>query len=301
MNLADSAASPSKSPAKPCLDSAVPLAFAHRGFSPEGTARENSLRAFRDATALGFTHLETDVWATRDGVPVAFHDETLDRTTDGSGRIADYNLAELEQFRIGGTEPILSIEQLVTALPQARFNLDVKDPAAVGPLADVIVRTALQDRLCLASFSDERRRATMALLPPSAAERVAQSAGKRSIILFALLSPWCVGPLSGAKIGPKLRAWLRRQLGEIDCLQLPERSGPLRLVTRRSVHRAHRLGLKVHVWTINEAERMHRLFDLGVDGVMTDRADVLAQVMRERHYWIGGPERGLANDSEDGQ
>jgi glycerophosphoryl diester phosphodiesterase len=253
----------------PYLDSAVPLAFAHRGFSPPGSAVENSLQAFRAAVELGFDYLETDLRTSSDGVLMVFHDETLDRATDGSGKISEHTLAELSRLRIGGAEPIPSFEQLVAEFPETKINFDVKDSAGVAPLVEIIERFSLHDRICVASFSDARRRSVLSRLR----KRTASSGGMWSIAAFVLFSAWTP------------RRWLKRLLHDVDCLQVPVRAGILPVVTRKSVHRAHLLGLKLHVWTINDKPEMHRLFDLGVDGVMTDRADLLAEVMHERGYW----------------
>ncbi|MFI5084893.1 MAG: glycerophosphodiester phosphodiesterase [Actinomycetales bacterium] len=251
----------------PFLASPVPLAFAHRGFSPEGL--ENSLPAFHRAVALGYTHVETDVHTTADGVPVVFHDASLDRVTDAGGAIAGLTAADVARARIGGTEPIPTLAQLIGALPGTRINLDIKDRGSVAAVARIIEDQALHDRICVASFSDRRRRAVLRLL----SRPVCSSAGALCTAAFVALSPWAP------------RWLLRRILHDVDCLQVPVRYRFLPVVTARSVARAHALGLQVHVWTINDAAQMHSLFDLGVDGVMTDRADVLAGVMRQRGYW----------------
>lgn len=251
------------------LDSDVPLAFAHRGFSPQGTAVENSLRSFKAAIDQGFDYLETDLRTSADGVLLVFHDESLDRATDGSGKISAHSAAQLSHLKIGGSEPIPRFEDMVLAFPEARINFDVKDGASVEPLIEVIERHGLHDRICVASFADRRRRAVLRRL----SRRTTSSGGMASIAAFVLLAAWLP------------RKLLDRLLHDVDCLQLPVSFGPFRLVTTKSVQRAHRLGLKMHVWTINDKAQMHALFDLGVDGVMTDRADLLAEVMRERGYW----------------
>ncbi|WP_196811005.1 glycerophosphodiester phosphodiesterase [Arthrobacter sp. 35W] len=250
----------------PYLDSPVPLAFAHRGFSRTGL--ENSLPAFAAAAQLGFTHVETDVHTTSDGVVVIFHDSTLDRVSTGAGRINELPAAVVGRALIGGTEPIPTLAALVEAFPDLRFNLDVKDEASVAPLAALIEEHGLHDRVCVASFSDKRRRAVLKRLT----RRTASSAGVRTIALFTFLG-WLPDPL------------LRRLLRGTDVLQIPVRMYGLALVTARSVARAHRLGLTMHVWTIDDPAQMHELFDLGVDGIMTDRADLLADVMQLRGYW----------------
>lgn len=246
---------------------ATPVAIAHRGFSPEGA--ENSMAAFRAAVGLGYRYLETDVHTTADGVAVVFHDTTLERVTDTGGEIPALTAAQVRAARIGGSEPVPTLEELLAALPTARLNLDIKDAGSVRTVAAAIERHAAHDRVCIASFSDRRRRAVLRLLT----RPVCSSAGSVTTACFVLLSAW---------FPRRLLDWILR---DVHCLQVPVRYGVLPVVTSRSVARAHRLGLRVHVWTINDPEQMHRLFDLGVDGVMSDRADLLADVMRQRSYW----------------
>src|SRR5258708_32826768 len=145
------------------LDLPRPLAFAHRG----GAAHhpENSWRAFEHAVSLGYSYLETDVHATADGVLVACHDRTLDRVTDRAGRISRLPHREVTAARIGGTDPIPLLEDLLGAWPKARFNIDVKDQPAVRPLVQVLARTAAWDRVCITSFSARRLGAVRRELP----------------------------------------------------------------------------------------------------------------------------------------
>ena len=252
---------------KPYLDSATPVAIAHRGYSRDGL--ENSLLAFTNALELGYKYVETDVNTTADGVAVVFHDPSLDRTTDRAGLIAELKYAVVHEARIGGREPIATLEEFIVALPGARFNIDVKDAGSVAPLAAAIERHGIHDRVCVASFSDKRRRAVLARL----SKPVVSSPGRVLIALFVLL-------------GPVLPAFLlRRLMADVDVLQIPRRHLGIRILTPRLLARAHHIGLKVHVWTIDDPAEMDELFDLGVDGVMTDRADLLAGVMRKRGYW----------------
>jgi glycerophosphoryl diester phosphodiesterase len=244
--------------------------MAHRGYSREGL--ENSMAAFRAAVDLGFTYLETDVHTTSDGVLVLFHDETLDRVTDAVGRICELTAAEVAAARIGGQEPVPLFDELVAALPGVRLNLDVKDWNSVRSLAAGIERHSLHDRVLVASFSDRRRRAVLKLL----SRPVASSAGIATNTLFFLLRPL---PATW------LRLLLRAPLKDVQALQVPVSYGGFRVVTRGYVRRAHTLGLMVHVWTINDPAEMRRLLDLGVDGLVTDRADLLKQVLLERAEW----------------
>lgn len=231
------------------------------------------MAAFGAAVGLGFRHLETDVHTTADGVLLLFHDETLDRVTDGSGRISELPGETVARARIGGTEPIPLFEELVTAFRDVRLNLDVKDWNSVDTLAAAIERYGLHDRVLIASFSDRRRRAVLKQLSRPAAS----SAGIASNALFVLLGPVLPAPL--------MRLLVRRALGGVHALQVPVRYGAVTVATRGFVRRAHRHGLHVHVWTINEPAEMHRLLDLGVDGIVTDRADLLKEVLRERGQW----------------
>ncbi|GAA1778236.1 glycerophosphodiester phosphodiesterase [Pseudarthrobacter sulfonivorans] len=247
--------------------------MAHRGFSREGL--ENSMAAFRAAVELGCRYVETDVHTTSDGVLLLFHDDTLDRATDGRGRISELTAADVAAARIGGFEPVPLFDELLTAFPEVRVNLDIKDWGSVRTLAAGIERHGAHDRVLVASFSDRRRRAVLKLL----SRPVASSAGVVTNGLFVLLGP--VLPV------PFLRFVLRGPLRDVQALQVPVRQGVIRVVTPGFIRRAHALGLGVHVWTINDPDEMRRLLDLGVDGIVTDRADLLRQVLLERGQWSG--------------
>ncbi len=256
------------------LDFPGPLAFAHQGFTRSGTP--NSLAAFAAAVDLGYHYLETDARATRDGTVLAFHDATLDRLTDRSGRIAALPWREVKQARIAGAEPLARLEDVLAAWPDIRLNIDVKDAATIDPLVRVIERTKAHRRVCIASFSDRRRRAVLRSLSAP----VATSAGRVVTAAFRL----------GAG-RPRLAG---HALRSVDCLQVPERAGRLPVVTRETVAAAHAVGRQLHVWTINDAQAMHRLLDLGVDGIITDRADVLRDVLRSRGQWRDGSDSRAA-------
>jgi glycerophosphoryl diester phosphodiesterase len=258
---------PTRRPTHPYLDVPHPIGMAHRGFSTEGL--ENTMVAFEAAVALGMTHVETDVHATRDGVLVAFHDLDLDRVTDGHGGIADVTWRDLQHVRVAGREAVPLLEDVLGTWPHLRVNVDVKDWPAVMPLSDVLRRTAAVDRVCVASFDDRRSAAVRRVLGPS----LATSPGRRGV------ARWRLSALAPRPLGDRLApAWPPGCVA----LQVPASAGPLQVVTRASVRAAHRNGLEVHVWTVNDAADMDRLLDLGVDGLISDRADTLAAVLSRR-------------------
>ncbi|MFF3939739.1 glycerophosphodiester phosphodiesterase [Streptomyces phaeofaciens] len=247
----------------PYLDHPGPIPFAHRGGDADGL--ENTVAQFRRAVEAGYRYVETDVHATRDGRLVAFHDATLDRLTDGAGRIADLPWADVQQARVAGQEPVPLFEELLETFPEVRWNIDIKAEPALHPLLNLIARTDAWDRVCVGSFSEARVVRAQRLAGP----RLATSYGTRGVLNLRLRS-WGVP------------AALRRSA---VAAQVPEAQSGIRVVDSRFVRAAHARGLQVHVWTINEPERMHRLLDLGVDGIMTDHIDTLRKVMEDRGVW----------------
>jgi len=252
------------------LDHPLPLLMAHRGFSERGL--ENSMAAFQAAVDLGVCHLETDVHATADARLVAFHDRVLDRVTDSSGTVSQLGWDVVGKARIGGTEPVPLLEDLIGTWPQVRLNIDVKAAGAIGPLVDVLNRTRCWDRVCIASFSDARRRAVQRRLPAG----VACSPGLGTVAAF-----WAMTR------GRASTAALCRLTQDVVCLQVPERYLLMKVVDQRFVDDAHRAGLQVHVWTVNDPLAMGRLLDLGVDGLITDRVDAALDVLRG--WGVQGP------------
>jgi len=245
------------------LDHPGPLAFAHRGGACEFP--ENTMLAFESAVGLGYRYLETDVHATADGVLVAFHDDVLDRVTDRSGRIVDLPWSEVSQARIDG-EPIPLLEDVLAAWPDVRVNIDAKADASLEPLVAVIERTAAHDRVCVGAFSNRRLR------------RFRQLTGGRVCT--------STGPLSTARLRVASYVpptWPFRA----GCVQVPLSRGAMPIVDPRFIAAAHRRGLQVHVWTIDDPQEMDRLLDLGVDGIMTDRPGILREVLQRRGQWVG--------------
>jgi glycerophosphoryl diester phosphodiesterase len=251
----------------PYLDGPHPRAYAHRGWHLDDLAgMENSLSGFRRAADEGYRYLETDVHATSDGVVVVHHDSTLDRTTDLSGPVAARPWSVVGRAMIGGREKITRLADLLEELPDARFNIDVKADAAVEPVLAVLRRSGAMGRVCLASFSDTR----LARLRRLGGPELLTSMGPRSAGAL-----WLAGrvPVAGLVVRGTLA-------------QVPAAQGRLRIVDDRFVRAAHRRGLEVHVWTIDDEAEMARLLDLGVDGLVTDRPDVLREVLRARDAWV---------------
>jgi glycerophosphoryl diester phosphodiesterase len=246
------------------------LAFAHRGGAhhPDIEGLENTLAAFEHAAALGYTYLETDVHATADGVLLAFHDDVLDRVTSVVGTIAERASHDLAETLIGDREPIPRLVDLLEHLPEARFNIDLKSLPAVSLLAELVERTGCHDRVCIGSFSERRLRMFRRLV----SRPVATSFGPSGVALHRLAPAGVAERLTG---------------GGGAALQVPVLVGRFPFVTGGFVERAHARGLPVHVWTVDDPEMMHTLLDLGVDGLMTDRTDVLRDVLLERGQWMG--------------
>ncbi|MFZ1990055.1 MAG: glycerophosphodiester phosphodiesterase family protein [Alphaproteobacteria bacterium] len=251
----------------PYLEHSVPVAIAHRGGALEQP--ENSMRAFEAAITLGYTYLETDAQATSDGVVIAFHDDMLDRATDLRGPVEQRTHAEISVARVSGTERIPVLQEVLTAWPNACFNIRVHSDAVISPLARVLRVANCLDRVCLASNSAKRL------------DLMREIFGER---LCTALGPGDLSQLRRAAMGLPHR----RLAG--GCAQVPERTTlggllPWRL-NERFLATAHKLGIPVHVATINEPAEMERLIELGVDGITTDRPSTLREVMQAQGLWL---------------
>jgi glycerophosphoryl diester phosphodiesterase len=242
----------------PFLDAGGPIAFAHRGAAPPGL--ENTLAAVDRVVGLGFGYLETDVRATRDGVAVLLHDASLDRTTDRSGPVRTLRWTEVAKARVGGREPVPRLDELLGSYPDLRVNIDVKTPSAVDPLVEVVRRTGAIDRVCIGSFHDR----LIPIVRARLGERLCTSLGPREVLALRL-------------------GTLRRT--DAGCAQVPPGLLRIRVIDPRFVAAAHRLGLPVHAWTVNDPAEMNRLLDLGVDGIMSDDAPALRDVLVAREAW----------------
>jgi glycerophosphoryl diester phosphodiesterase len=256
-----------------------PIPFAHRGGA--GDHPENTLPAFAASVAMGYHHLETDVHVSRDGAVFAFHDDVLDRVTDRPGRISELTAAEISAADAGytfthdggATFPwrgkgiqVPRLDDILSSWPDVRVNIDPKSDAVVEPLVQILRRMSAFDRVCIGAFSDSRLRRVRHL----AGGAVCTSMGPRAVIV-ARLTSW-------VRVMPRLGA---------DCLQIPARHGRVRLAEPGLIGAAHRAGLRVHIWTVDDEGEMDALLDIGVDGLMTDRPALLRAVLERRGQWHG--------------
>lgn len=233
--------------------------MAHRGGAAEQV--ENSPSAFQNAVDIGLGFIETDVRATIDGHAVVFHDATLDRTTDRTGAVSALPLSEFSRARLANGDHPITLLDALERWPQAVLNVDVKADSAVEPFLRAVERAAAWDRVCAASFSTAR----LQRLRARAGGRLGTSLGPSEVVRLVLRVPFAAARTACAA-------------------QVPARSGPVPVVTSGFVRHAHAHGLAVHVWTVNDADQMDRLLDLGVDGLITDRPTVLAGVLARRGH-----------------
>ncbi|MFV0253819.1 MAG: glycerophosphodiester phosphodiesterase [Beutenbergiaceae bacterium] len=251
-----------------------PLAIAHRGGIglPSNAGIENSVEAFRHAVELGIDYLETDVRASSDGEVFAFHDPDLRRVSARSGhssaKFSSLSAAQVREAGLDGGAAIPTVAELLAAFPDTRFNIDVKTTPAIAPTIRAIVGAAAQHRVLIASFSVLRSWRARRMLPS-----VATSANPLEVIGLAL----GFRPLRG----------IARRNGVV-AVQVPEFYRGYRLITPRFLKTAHAEGLQVHIWTVDDPDDMNRLLDMGVDGIITDRPDLLKKVLIERGQWRDG-------------
>ncbi|GGA56298.1 hypothetical protein GCM10011490_02710 [Pseudoclavibacter endophyticus] len=217
---------------------------------------ENTHAAFAAALALGASHLETDAHVTADGVAVLWHDPTLERFDGSRLTIADERWPALAKRRSQGAE-LMTLADALAEFPGARFNIDVKTPAAAEPVARAVVAARASGRVLLTSFTEANARAAWRHAPDAARgatrERIAAA-------------------LAAIEVGSD--RMLRRALRDIDAVQVPERALGLSLVHPKRLPRLRRHVREVHVWTVNDETAMVRLWRAGVDGIVTDRTDL---------------------------
>lgn len=252
---------------------------------------ENTLEAFRVAVERwGADMLEMDVRRSRDGQVMVIHDATVDRTTDGSGTVASLSAAQIQELDAGARfrDPrgrasfrdrgvvVPRFEEVLQAFPRMRLNVEAKEEAVAAPLVEAVRRHGAEHRVLVAAEREGDRRSVRGYPGPWGASR-------RQVARFWLLHrlPWGAGYVPGA-----------------DILQVPDRWRGLPVVTPRFVRAAHARNLPVQVWTVDDPERMRRLLAMGVDGIQTDRPDLLARVLHEetgRPFPPGAEEEGASD------
>lgn len=246
-----------------------PLLLAHQG--GEGLWPSNTMLGFEQSAALGADVLDTDMHMSRDGVLVLMHDETVDRTTDGTGAVRDLTLAELQRLDAGyhfttdggATFPyrgeglrVPTLEALFVAFPDHRFGIEIKqtDPEPTArAFCELIRRYGMEERVLVSSFRQANMDAFRAACP-----EVATSATEGEVRWFYILYRLGLGD---------------PRPPQYDSLQIPEASGGIHLLTPGLIAAAHRRGLAVQPWTINERDDLERIIALGVDGINTDFPD----------------------------
>lgn len=246
----------------PFLTAPLAHAFAHRGGAQE--AEENTLSAFAHAVGLGYTHVELDVHATRDGQVVVHHDPDLMRMCGDPREIENLDWSELRTIRTLGGAEIPLLETVLQDFPGMFVNIETKSRSAVGPLCTLVKRMDVLQRICIGAFDPACTRAARAALGPG-----------------LLYSP------AHAQVG---RLWARGwgmplSLDDFGAVQVPVAWKGIQIITPRFIRAAHAADVAVHVWTVDDAAQMHRLLDMGVDGLMTDRPTLLRDVLRQRGAW----------------
>lgn len=251
------------------------LVIAHRGGRSLGP--ENTLYTFQRAIERGTDVLEMDIRVTRDNHLVVLHDETVNRTTDGTGRVADYRLADLKSLDAGfhwspdrgGSYPLRAnalrvptLQEVFRTFPQTPMNIEIKDtrPQVVSALCRLIQATGMAEKIMVACFDTSVLKKFRRQCP-----RVSTSAGFSEAAAFYSLKRLHLQSI----YSPDALA-----------LQVPEKYGDLTVVDRRFVDAAHQRNMSVHVWTVNDPDDMRRLVALGVDGIMTDDPQRLLQVLK---------------------
>jgi glycerophosphoryl diester phosphodiesterase len=251
------------------------LAFAHRGGAtyPGNVGRENTLQAFRNAVELGYRYLETDVHATADGHLVAFHDDHLDRVTDRTGAIAQLRFDEVRAAKVGGDLVIPTLAELLTEFGDARFNIDCKADSAVELLAREILDHQATDRVCVSSFAAHRIRRLRQLLPSVPTGVSSRAAVQLRFAPFLSAVPMIKDLIYSP--GVALQLPVSRTIA----------GRRVEVITANLIKAAHAAGRQVHAWTIDDADEINRLIDLGIDGIFTDRIDILRDVLVARGLW----------------
>ncbi len=260
---------------KPALANIDWKVIAHQGGNH--IRPDNTLMAFSHAVELGVDALELDVHATADGQLVVIHDDTVDRTTNGSGRVSELTLAEIRELDAAWNWPhheetdehpyrgqgvsIPTLEEVLREFPDVPMTIEIKqaDPPIVDAFGEMLQRFDREQNTIVASFHPEVMREFRERFPDFATSGV-----EPEIRAFYVMKTAFSG-------------WLYRP--KMEAFQVPETSGNLKVITPRFVRAAQRRGINVQVWTVNDREAMLRVLETGVDGIITDRPDLLLEVL----------------------
>lgn len=251
---------------KPYFDPPLPHRLAHRGATLGGQFDENTWLAFAAALGQGATHIETDVQVTSDGIAVLFHDDDLLRVgatplTPGKKLVSEYDFETISSMRLARGGRISSLADTLAEFPEAKFNIDVKTRAGIAAVAQVVNEQNAHQRVLISSFSDQRRRATLALL-----EQPTATGSGSSVMLkawFAVVAARVLGEHLSTRL-------LRLALRDVDAIQAPLKSGPFRFDRADFIRAARELGVAVHFWVINDRHSAERLVGLGASGLISD-------------------------------
>ena len=228
---------------------------AHRGGSME--APENTLESFKYSLELGCAYIETDVQLSSDGIPYIFHDDDLSRLLGKDVAFNSLHSSEIQNLKLFESFDIPTLETALTTFPDALFQIDLKTDEVAIPAMKIIETLEAFDRVCIASFSSKRLALINEMYP-----HVCLSMGPKEILKLLLAS-----------------YGLYKKKVPGNCLQVPIYQYGIKLVTRRFIQYVQNIGLKIHVWTINDVNEMQQLISLGVDGIITDRPKELKKLL----------------------
>nr|WP_263323259.1 glycerophosphodiester phosphodiesterase [Neobacillus sp. Marseille-Q6967] len=259
-----------------------PLVIAHQG--GELLAPSNTMAAFTNAANMGVDVLETDIHITKDGHLVAIHDPTVDRTTNGTGAVADMTLEEIQKLDAGyhfkdleGNDSyrskgvyIPTVEEMFQTFGKMRIEIEIKDdnpPERIDEISSklwrLIEKYKMEDKILIASFDQEM----MNTFEKYAKGRVATTAGRSEVKNFVVAHKFFLRNIYVPKV---------------DAFQIPTEDSDFDLTDQKLIDGAHRLGMQIHYWTIDDTETMEKLIDAGADGILTNRPDLLLELLEEK-------------------
>ncbi len=253
----------------------TPLAIAHRGGAAE--APENTMKAFEYTVGLGFKYIETDIRMTKDKVLVIYHDKSVDRLTEGRGKVSSLTWKQISKLRVDG-EPIPRLEEVLESFPDVYWNLDPKQPACVPSLARLINDFDIAENICVGSLFSYRQKQIRRLVE------------KETVTSASLFQVFKIKLASFKKPSVDIKELrqpreLHRPPNDFELLQFPLKFHGVNIVNEKFIQTAHQLGLHVHIWTKDEAKIMEQLLDWGVDGLITDVPSILKQILIDRNLW----------------